>query len=541
MAPLMRLCEEMRSNQLTRILAGLRAPASSLCGAARRGVATTTATATPRWNPVPWIRRGPSALTWLAERPSFRRGLALKSSASSSSSSSSSAPVEVSVDVLVREEAVGLGDKVQLASATLERDCEQALALALQRKGPGSGCGSVEVSVMVTDDEEIRELNSTWRGMDRPTDVLSFPNGEAPPGYHAVVLGDVVISAQTAMRQSEERGHDLQKELRILLVHGILHLLDYDHEVSAEAEAEMAREEARILSALGWAQGGGLIAEATERPAVRLVALDMDGTLLDSGVRVPGKNAAALEELKSRGVEVILATGKARPSALLACEKSGLSHLFSENSPGIFLQGLLVHGKGGEVLDRSFLPPSVVREAFQYAEEENVACCGFLGDTNVTLRAHPRLTELHERYYEPESVVVSSVEEIVAQDVYKILFYGDDAGVIEGKVKPHWERNLPEGARLTRAIPEMLELVPDGTSKASGLKRLLRQYGISAEEVLAVGDGDNDLEMVSLAGIGVAVDNATPSLKEVADHVVSSNDECGAAEAIWKFALRDQP
>merc|ERR1719379_3123830 len=99
--------------------------------------------------------------------------------------------------------------------------------------------------------------------MDRPTDVLSFPNGEAPPGYHAVVLGDVVISAQTAMRQSEERGHDLQKELRILLVHGILHLLDYDHEVSAEAEAG-------ILSALGWAQGGGLIAEATERPAVRL-------------------------------------------------------------------------------------------------------------------------------------------------------------------------------------------------------------------------------------------------------------------------------
>ena len=386
MAPLMRLCEEMRSNQLTRILAGLRAPASSLCGAARRGVATTIATANPRWNP--WIRRGPSALTWPAERPSFRRGLALKSSASSSSSSSSSAPVEVSVDVLVREEAVGLGDEVQLASATLERDCEQALALALQRKGPGSGCGSVEVSVMVTDDEEIRELNSTWRGMDRPTDVLSFPNGEAPPGYHAVVLGDVVISAQTAMRQSEERGHDLQKELRILLVHGILHLLDYDHEVSAEAEAEMAREEARILSALGWAQGGGLIAEATERPAVRLVALDMDGTLLDSGVRVPGKNAAALEELKSRGVEVILATGKARPSALLACEKSGLSHLFSENSPGIFLQGLLVHGKGGEVLDRSFLPPSVVREAFQYAEEENVACCGFLGDTNVTLRAH---------------------------------------------------------------------------------------------------------------------------------------------------------
>ena len=114
------------------------------------------------------------------------------------------------------------------------------------------------------------------------------------------------------------------------------------------------------------------------------------------------------------------------------------------------------------MLSQTYLPKDVVRRAFLYAEEANVACCGFLGDKNVTMRSHPRLDELHERYFEPQSYVASSIEEIVEQNVYKILFYGDDEEVINSTVKPYWEINAVEGARITRAIPEMLELVPEG-------------------------------------------------------------------------------
>jgi len=257
-------------------------------------------------------------------------------------------------------------------------------------------------------------------------------------------------------------------------------------------------------------------------------------------VLVSAKNREALEECERRGVPVILATGKARTSALLACEKSGLGHMFSSASPGIFIQGLLVHGPGGKVLSQTYLPKEVVERAFSYAEEAQIACCGFLGDRNVTLAAHPRLDELHERYFEPASYVADSLEEILAQDVYKILFYGDDEAVINGSVKPYWEENLVEGAKITRAIPEMLELVPAGTSKATGLAKLLREYSVTPEEMMAVGDGDNDLEMLQLAGLGVAVANATSGLKEVADAMVSSNDDNGAAEALWKFVLKDE-
>ncbi len=113
----------------------------------------------------------------------------------------------------------------------------------------------VELSMVLTCDVFIQDLNKSWRGVDAPTDVLSFPQQDE------VVLGDLVISLQTARRQAEERGHAQRSELRILLVHGLLHLLGYDHEASEAALEEMAAAERNLMGRLGWA-GEGLIALA---------------------------------------------------------------------------------------------------------------------------------------------------------------------------------------------------------------------------------------------------------------------------------------
>lgn len=108
-----------------------------------------------------------------------------------------------------------------------------------------------ELSVLLTDDPGINALNRDYRGKDRPTDVLSFAQNEGHevPG-EVVVLGDVVISLDTAARQAEELGHDLHHEVRRLLVHGICHLLGYDHEVDEEAE-EMEALERELMEGLG--------------------------------------------------------------------------------------------------------------------------------------------------------------------------------------------------------------------------------------------------------------------------------------------------
>jgi probable rRNA maturation factor len=115
------------------------------------------------------------------------------------------------------------------------------------------------VTLVVTSDRRIRGLNRTWRGQDKATDVLSFPAGDDPgPAPH---LGDIVISRETAARQARHEGHSLATELRVLALHGLLHLLGYDHERDS---GRMARIERRLR------RQGGLPAGLIERgPAHR--------------------------------------------------------------------------------------------------------------------------------------------------------------------------------------------------------------------------------------------------------------------------------
>ena len=119
-----------------------------------------------------------------------------------------------------------------------------------------------EVSVMFTDDEEIHELNRLHRGVDRPTDVLSFPlfeydeNGDIieddldfnPNGE--MILGDIVISLETASRQAQEYGHSFEREIGFLTVHSMLHLFGYDH-MTPEDEEEMFGYQREILERMG--------------------------------------------------------------------------------------------------------------------------------------------------------------------------------------------------------------------------------------------------------------------------------------------------
>jgi probable rRNA maturation factor len=117
----------------------------------------------------------------------------------------------------------------------------------------------VEVGVTFLDDAAIQELNRDYRDKDRPTDVLSFAlnEGDEPEIVDAPeeeLLGDILISLETTARQAEEYGHNLERELAYLTVHGMLHLLGYDHEEPAD-QAEMRLEEEAVLASLGIVRG----------------------------------------------------------------------------------------------------------------------------------------------------------------------------------------------------------------------------------------------------------------------------------------------
>jgi len=108
-------------------------------------------------------------------------------------------------------------------------------------------CDKKEVSILFTDDRRIAELNRDYRGKDKPTNVLSFPMAEGPSDVESGMLGDVVISVDTALREAGEMDETVVETINRLLVHGMLHLMGYDHERSPKDEKIMTKEEKRLL------------------------------------------------------------------------------------------------------------------------------------------------------------------------------------------------------------------------------------------------------------------------------------------------------
>jgi len=140
-----------------------------------------------------------------------------------------------------------------------------------------------EVSVLLTTDPAVRRLNRRFRGKDKPTDVLSFPASALPDGPEKIV-GDLAISVPTARRQAVEQGHALSIEIKVLILHGLLHLAGYDHESD---EGEMARRERRLRGRLGLLQG--LIERSADDPGGISTRLRRGGRK-NTNVRSPARS-----------------------------------------------------------------------------------------------------------------------------------------------------------------------------------------------------------------------------------------------------------
>ncbi|WP_136606547.1 rRNA maturation RNase YbeY [Paenibacillus dokdonensis] len=148
---------------------------------------------------------------------------------------------------------------------SISEELVSTLELLLQKAGEAEGVLDGEVALTFVDDKQIHELNMEYRGIDRPTDVLSFAMNEFTDEELDIVyeleedeelqdmpemLGDIIISVNRAQVQSEEYGHSLEREIGFLFVHGFLHLLGYDHQ-DKESEAEMMGKQEAVLAEVG--------------------------------------------------------------------------------------------------------------------------------------------------------------------------------------------------------------------------------------------------------------------------------------------------
>ena len=176
------------------------------------------------------------------------------------------------MEIIIGREPENL--QVSEEMGTLE-ELEKIVRRAVEITGPLYDVENSEVSITLTNDEYIHQMNKKYRGLDRPTDVLSFAfvDSEEPEiedGPETEVLGDIIISLERAWAQSQEYGHSMERELSFLTIHGILHLLGYDH-MEEEERMEMEEEQRYIMGKLGISRDGkGMILPLAQEPQIAL-------------------------------------------------------------------------------------------------------------------------------------------------------------------------------------------------------------------------------------------------------------------------------
>lgn len=264
--------------------------------------------------------------------------------------------------------------------------------------------------------------------------------------------------------------------------------------------------------------------------AIELVALDLDGTLLGRDGRVPQRNVEAIAWARAQGVQVILAAGKTRFSALDVIDTLGL------DEPGVFSQGLIIYDAAGAILREATLQRELAHEVLRFAQQNELPHSIYTRDGLYAPEADAYRDLISTKYDEPLPKVVGPLtEQLDRLAVNKILIDDPLGHRARRRMK---EAAFGERLAVTQAVPEYVELFAAGSSKGAGLARLLERLAIDPVTVLAIGDGDNDLEMLRLDGLGVAVANARPGVRAAADVVVAPHEDGGVAEALERFVLR---
>ena len=268
-----------------------------------------------------------------------------------------------------------------------------------------------------------------------------------------------------------------------------------------------------------------------EQPEIRLIVVDLDGTLLNSQHALSPRTQKAIRDAIAAGVNVVLATGKTRHSA------QDVIKTLSLTTPGVYVQGNVTYNGDGSIRNQQVLETALVRRILTYIQERGFDVLVYSG-SRIMARRKSQWTELVEGYGEPAADITTDLYQKLPELTINKLCIGGEESRIRALV---WQINkqFQGQVAVTRANVEgMMEILPAGFSKGKGVRALIHDLGVDPKNVMALGDGENDIDMLKLVGLPVAVANAHPSLKEVAKYIVSSNDDDGVAEAIERFVLK---
>lgn len=267
----------------------------------------------------------------------------------------------------------------------------------------------------------------------------------------------------------------------------------------------------------------------------KLLVLDLDGTLTNTRKEVTEHTRTTLIKAQEQGLKIVLASG--RPTYGIAPLANLLQLDKYEGYVLSYNGGEIIDWKTGELLYKNLLDPEVLPYLYQCANDNHFAIVTYDGE--YVLTEYP-----NDEYVLKEALLnvmkikkVDNFLKAVQHPIAKCLIVGEPTrlAVLEKEMYNH----LHDRMGVFRSEPYFLELVPKGIDKAQSLAVLLKEIGMTKNEMIAVGDGFNDLSMIKYAGLGVAMSNAQEVVKENADFITLSNEEDGVAHVVEKFILSE--
>ncbi len=276
---------------------------------------------------------------------------------------------------------------------------------------------------------------------------------------------------------------------------------------------------------------------------VKLVAMDIDGTLLTSSRTISPATRIAIRQVLDRGVRIVLVTGRSFSHARPFAEELGLP------TPLILHNGALVKDLAGRVLQAHLLESETAREIIRRARRHQVDLICFEdpeGEGRAVIESVAPQNEPLLRYLSRWQRPPERVPDLFRYVDHPVLALTtvDRWAKIE-RFADQLEREFGGRARVLRTGYRrrdvmLLDVIAPHSSKARALDRLARQWGIAPSEIMVIGDNRNDLEMLAYAGLGVVMGNADEELKALGYYVTGTNDEDGLAQALRRFLLDEE-
>ncbi|MPQ44416.1 sugar-phosphatase [Clostridium tarantellae] len=266
----------------------------------------------------------------------------------------------------------------------------------------------------------------------------------------------------------------------------------------------------------------------------KLIAIDMDGTLLRADKTISDKTKKALKEAKEHGVHVVLATGRPVDGVTRYLEELNLT---TDHDYVLSFNGAIVRNVGTrEIICRDVLKGSDLHKLYNISKD--------LGVNIHAFSTKGLITPIMSKYTEVEATINNIKVDIVdfntitnEEDIIKVMMI-DEPEVLDAAIKK-LPKELYEKYTVVKSTPYFLEFLSKTSNKGEGVRELIEHLGIKREEVIAIGDAGNDAHMIEYAGLGVAMGNAFEDIKEMADFVTKSNEEDGVAYVVEKFILNN--